>query len=184
MIKDVYYSKKNNIYYYLGLMPCEKCRELISKLIFIERVYSNNNKTTRYFCKSCVSKRQILPHKYLDMIMCLVVDSLPSDAFPVFDSPPGLAKVNSEDNLSIAHKNVSGEKIIDRAFQTHNSNFMIMSDVKSEHELIDDIKRKDAKISMEKIDSVFEKIKTYDLVDGSRFALEEIEEKKRIEVHK
>jgi hypothetical protein len=165
-------------------MPCEKCRHLISQLVFIERSYSNTHKTSRYFCKSCVTKRQTLPYKYSDIMMCLVVDSLPSDAFPVFDSIPGLANFRGEDVFIMATNNLDGEKVVDKAIQGHNPEFMKMANSKSEHELLDDLKRKDAKISMERIDSVFEKIKSYDVVEGSRFSLEETEEKKRIEVQK
>lgn len=171
MLKDLYFSNKTKKYYYLGVIPCNNCYQLINYILFIERNFSNKAKTTRYFCKNCISNRKEIPKKYSDIIMCLVVDEIPKDAFPVFDSNPVLSNFKGEETVFEMTKNFSGERIIDKTIQSHNKDFMIMDKISSEHKLLEDIKNKKL-FHADKLDFMLDYFKNCVLLD-ERFSLED-----------
>jgi hypothetical protein len=177
MKHEIYFSKKTKKYYYIGLMPCEKCNRLIEGLVFIDTIYSNKKKVSRYFCKDCVMKRQQLPQRYNNIMMCIVTDDLPKDSFPVFDAPPVLSNYSGEDVVICATNNHEGERIVDKAFQSHNPNFMTLGKVKSQSELIDEMNKPDDKLSLSDVNFVFREIKKSALLE-SRFDDEEKERRR------
>lgn len=173
--KYIYHSKKKNKYYYLGIQPCDKCHNLIDKLMWIEYIYTKKTKAVRYFCKNCVMQRQKLPCRWDEIKNVIVSYTLPPDAFPVFDAPPSLTNFSGEDNFFMASHNRDGEKVLDRAIQTHNPNFMKMEGVNSEEHLIEDVNRKDAKYTLKNIHSA---MRTYR--DANLLTSKDEEERKRL----
>jgi len=153
--KEIYYSKKSNKYYYLGIMPCEKCRNFIEKILFLETTYTKSKKSQRFFCKDCITKRQKVPSIYSSIFTCIVCDNLPKDAFPVFDSPPVLSNFSGQDIVMMSSKNVDGERVVDKTFQSHNKHFMSIPGSKNANDVLEDIKIKDKKYMLKNIDFVF-----------------------------
>lgn len=181
MLKDLYFSNKTGKYYFLGVQPCQKCKQLIEEFMFVCRYYSRKNKAIFFYCEKCIKNKEKLPNLYSEIFMSLVTNTLPKDAFPVFDTPPVLSNKSNSDVFVMAYENKDGAKIIDRAIQSRNPNFMIQSDAKDPLQIKHDIAEMDRLMLPDQADNYLDSMAKAEILD-SRFQLEDNseEEKKKL----
>jgi hypothetical protein len=127
---ELYFSKKNNAYYYIGFATCCVCNKIINHNLIIVR---DTKTIERYYCSNCSNK---IPKGFGNTLMCLAIisDLLPFDAIPIFNLSVEFGKVSNSSGVvtvwDATTQSKDQELIIDKTIQAHNPRFMIQGDAK------------------------------------------------------
>ncbi len=101
--QKLFFSKKENIYYYVtyGELPaCEICHEEIDRILVYHTSWRKRSEELRMYHIKCYHK--IIPRGFIDEFKtCVVVDEMPEDIHPVFERRPVLANSTGSSTFDV-----------------------------------------------------------------------------------
>lgn len=101
--QKLFFSKKENVYYYVtyGELPsCEICHKEIDRILVYHTSWRKRSEEIRTYHIKCYHK--IIPRGSIDEFKtCVVVDEMPEDIHPVFERRPVLANSGGSSTFEV-----------------------------------------------------------------------------------
>lgn len=181
----VFYNEQMKVYFMLrdSRLQCSRCTKPLREYAVVVQSQSVlEPMKVEMLCNGCLSEG-LSNHGITMVVTCLIVSEIPEGFFQIHFSPITLINSNM-DNMTLAHTNIDGEKIIDMTKHCHNPDFMKMPEYDPNHvaKIIHRVKELDRPMNEPSdVNDFFKQVKNAKPYDT--FILDEAE-KKKIEAKK
>lgn len=115
MIEQIplFFDRKKNQYYYVGICQCSGCKEQIDKVVVLRHSWSKNYFNYSKYCLNCFNKNKGDYGTVVETRTAQICLKRPNNAFHVLIQPPTLEDGNNRTVFSVADENLEGESVND-----------------------------------------------------------------------
>ncbi len=169
----LFFSPKKKLYYFVGEEVCNSCKNIIDNNLICNIQWRRGKEPTlNHYCLNCHLKIKDYSGEVKENFICIVDNSIPTDTYPIFLSPPTLINCRGENVFDACFSRFSIAEIIDNTRLAGRTDPAAEVEFKKHQEMIEN-KDKELDSDVLDIDSFLEGTK------DSKPLIEE-EERKRL----